>query len=79
MERNIYPGMRMDDSVEKLLSEKYPSGNIIETRGRHYDLQESRKYLVRCGAEAVVMPQMKYSDEVEAALEALSEKENGRV
>lgn len=43
-----------------------PSWHISETRGHRYDLHKVRKYLVRCGKEAVIMPQMKYSDEVEA-------------
>lgn len=46
---------------------------------RRYDLHKVRKYLVRCGKEAVIMPQMKYSDEVEAVLKRLTSKENGCV
>ncbi|MFR6110340.1 MAG: hypothetical protein ACLUIQ_02190 [Dialister invisus] len=42
-------------------------------------MHKVRKYLVRCGKEAVIMPQMKYSDEVEAVLKRLTSKENGCV
>ena len=71
--------MRFDENLAKQISEEYPSWRISETRGRHYDLHQTRKYLVRCGNEAVIMPQMKYSDEVEAVLKNLMGKENGCV
>lgn len=66
-------------NLAKQISEEYPSWHISETRGRRYDLHKVRKYLVRCGKEAVIMPQMKYSDEVEAVLKRLTSKENGCV
>lgn len=79
MERNIYAGLRFDKDLAKRISEEYPTWRISETRGRRYALQETRRYLVRCGQEAIVMPQMKYSDEVEAALKRLTSEENRRV
>ena len=74
MGRTIYAGMRFDENLAKQIS-----WHISETRGRRYDLHKVRKYLVRCGKEAVIMPQMKYSDEVEAVLKRLTSKENGCV
>jgi hypothetical protein len=79
MGRTIYAGMRFDENLAKQISEEYPSWHISETCGCRYDLHKVRKYLVRCGKEAVIMPQMKYSDEVEAVLKRLTSKENGCV
>lgn len=75
MSRDIpLEGLPFGDEVRLKLTERFPGGDISVTRGRHYALEEDVLYLVREGAQAVVMPRMAYSDDVKAALAELYEE-----
>ncbi len=41
----------------------YPQGEISESRGRHFVLEPDKKYVVRAGEHAVIMPRMAYGRE----------------
>lgn len=76
MRTGIFEGMPFDENARLRLTELFPCGKVSVTRGRHYSLEEKFLYLVRSGADAVVMPRMSYGREITEALTDLYGKEN---
>lgn len=72
----IAEGVPFDDDVRLTLKAEFPDGKTALTRGRHYSLEEERRYLVRSGPDAVIMPRMVYSADVVRAVLALYGEEN---
>lgn len=70
-EEGIALAVPFTENVRLALREAFPEGSVSVTRGRHYSLEETERYLVRGGASAVAMPRMKYSESVEDAVRTL--------
>lgn len=68
-ETPVYPGVPFTESIRNSLKKSYPMGTISLTHGRKDSLSEEI-YLVRGGERAVIMPRMKYSKSVEAAIKS---------
>ena len=63
MKHKMEPGLPFTDEMRKWFSEKYPQGEISESCGRHFALEPDKKYVVRTGEHAVIMPRMAYGTE----------------
>ncbi|MGN8834676.1 hypothetical protein [Allisonella histaminiformans] len=63
MKHQMEPGLPFTDEMRKWFSGTYPQGEISESRGRHFVLEPDKKYVVRAGEHAVIMPRMAYGRE----------------
>ena len=67
MKHQMEPGLPFTDEMRKWFSGTYPQGEISESRGRHFVLEPDKKYVVRAGEHAVIMPRMAYGREADPA------------
>lgn len=61
--KKIYPGVIWNTFAKKEIECLFPFGEIMQTKGTRYLLDDKRVYLVRLGKTSVIMPQMVYSKE----------------
>lgn len=69
-------GLPWNKERQQRLKEHFPEGTVALSRGLHFPLEEEKKYLVRGGQNAVVMPRMMYSPDVVRELCRLYGEEN---
>lgn len=76
MKINNMTGLPWSEERQKRLKESYPHGTVALSRGLHFPLEDGKKYLVRGGNHAVIMPRMTYSPDVVREICRVYGKEN---